>query len=281
MGASIHIKDKARKDDRFKVAADVLGLGDPDFALIKIGHLWAKCTETQHYTLSQAYVRATLGPAGLDALLVSDLAEMVDEHLPTKWQRSSGVPLPVDCPGLDIRPTPARPGEQVVRLRGTEGAIEWYGQILCAASNGGNKRARLAAERNAEESATTQKTSRTAKRPASRAECRTDSARHAEQLAGRQSARQPYSLSDQIPDQEIEFPGPEPRDPDSLREDVREFVDRAAEPVDEAVDSDPEAPDRKPARRAGFATTADIIADLEGQGLSNLIPMSIAAKRGL
>ena len=132
MGAGVKILDKAFGDERFSIAADVMKLLDDrgrpeaDHALILIARLWKQCTETQHYTVTQQMVRAVLGTEGLDALLIADLAELVDAHMPTKWAAQIGA-----------RATPPRAGEQLVRMRGTGGEIEWYGQVIVSASFGG------------------------------------------------------------------------------------------------------------------------------------------------
>jgi hypothetical protein len=134
----VYFKAKAFGDDRFDVLGRVLGLADGDHARGKMLRLWDVCARTQHYTVSRLIVETVLGARGVEALVTAELAELVPQHMATRWAEPCG-----------LVPAPAPSGEMLVRLRGTDGAIERHGQRIVAASKGGLERARRAGERNA------------------------------------------------------------------------------------------------------------------------------------
>lgn len=120
---------------RLATLAEVCGLADNDHALGKMSRLWRAATQRQHYTVSQAIVRGILGPAGVDGLVVAELGELVDQHLPTEWAAK-----------LDLAPPSPRPGELVMRLRGTRTRIEAFGGWLYGKRQGGRAAAASAKE---------------------------------------------------------------------------------------------------------------------------------------
>jgi hypothetical protein len=105
------------------VLVEECGLADEDHAIGKLARIYDVCTKTQHYTVGLAIVRACLGSNGVDALVYAGFGELVDAHLPTRWSK---------------RDQAVRPGEQVMRIRGTEGRIEWYGANGASAQAGGH-----------------------------------------------------------------------------------------------------------------------------------------------
>jgi hypothetical protein len=133
MSTRVTLEHTALEDPRFAILADILGLAHVAIALWFMVRLWRRATESQHYTVSFAVIRAELGAGGVAALVDADLGELVDAHLPTAHAAS-----------LELRAVPARPGEQLVRLRGTKGRIEWWGRDRAAKRDGGRTRARQA-----------------------------------------------------------------------------------------------------------------------------------------
>ena len=120
---------------RLATLAEVCGLADNDHALGKMSRLWRAATQRQHYTVSQAIVRGILGPDGVDGLVVAELGELVDQHMPTEWAAKLG--LTAAAP---------RPGEQVMRLRGTRTRIEAFGGYVYGKRLGGKAAAKAAKE---------------------------------------------------------------------------------------------------------------------------------------
>jgi hypothetical protein len=125
MPANVTIEHFALEDVRFATLAEVCGLADADHARGKLERIWQRCYETQHYTVPLAVVRHYLGAAGPDALVVSFLGELVESHEATDW---ADAPLPQPC------------GEPVMRLCGTRGRIESYGQRRARNRKGGSGR---------------------------------------------------------------------------------------------------------------------------------------------
>lgn len=100
MTAPVRIEARAWNDIRFRTLARLLGMSDPDLALIKVARLWSWETENYHpdrptYVLDRDTIESVLGPDGPEALVRAQLAEATTEG----W-----------------------------RMKGTEGQIEWrYG----------------------------------------------------------------------------------------------------------------------------------------------------------
>lgn len=140
MHAPIRVLPFAFDDDRFARLALLCGLADNDHARGKVERLWDVCTRTQHYTVSQLVVQSILGPRGVEGLLGAELGELVTQHMPTPHAGPCG-----------LRPTVSPNDDLLVRIKGTRGRIEAYGQRLLASSAGGNARAEQARERNERE----------------------------------------------------------------------------------------------------------------------------------
>src|SRR5687767_12450297 len=99
-------------DARIELLGDVAGYNRFE-ALGRLAHLWRVCTQRKAYVVSTSLVIATLGPKGVEALLESELGERADEGR--------------------------------IRVRGTEGRIEWLEAKKRAAAAGGEaNRRRLA-----------------------------------------------------------------------------------------------------------------------------------------
>lgn len=100
MAAPVRIEARAWSDIRFRTLARLLGMSDPDLALIKVARLWSWETEHYHpdrptYVLDRDTIESVLGPDGPEALVRAQLAEATMDG----W-----------------------------RMKGTEGQIEWcYG----------------------------------------------------------------------------------------------------------------------------------------------------------
>jgi hypothetical protein len=90
--AAVRIEEVAFSDVRVQALADLAGYANAYEALGRLAHLWRHCTQRQAYVVSEPIVRACMGPNGVDALLGSELAERTAEG---------------------------------IRVKGTEGRIEW------------------------------------------------------------------------------------------------------------------------------------------------------------
>jgi hypothetical protein len=109
--APVRIESEVWDDWRFQALADELGI-DLYSAVGRMARLWGQCTDKQSPILPVGAVRARLGQRGVDALCdVADLGERVDGG---------------------------------VRLRGTEGRIEWLGAARAQRALAGEARARKA-----------------------------------------------------------------------------------------------------------------------------------------
>lgn len=102
--AAVRIEEEAFGDRRYDVLAQILGLPDADCARGKMAAVWRQCTQETKHVLSAEMVRAILGENGPDALLKSCLGE---------------------------------PVEGGIRIRGTEGRIEWLTKIRKNGRKGG------------------------------------------------------------------------------------------------------------------------------------------------
>jgi hypothetical protein len=109
MAANVTIQHKAFADSRFDCLAQLAGLADADHARGKMARLWSMCTELQTDRPPLAIIRGCLGPAGEHHLVESELGEQVADGL--------------------------------VRVRGCEGAIEWFGELRSQQQRAGKARA--------------------------------------------------------------------------------------------------------------------------------------------
>ena len=116
--AGITVAAEALHDIRFRRLARFLGLADSDHARGKLEHAWWLCLDRQTYTLPPGLVAEVMGFDDVDrvvkALIDAELAELTPEGL---------------------------------RLRGTEGRIEWLGLLRRKSRKGGDaNRARWLAQ---------------------------------------------------------------------------------------------------------------------------------------
>lgn len=90
--AAVRIDDKAFADARFAMLAKLMGLSEPDHAIIKVARIWQMQTENYTpqrptYVVHADIVAATLGPKGADYLLLVGLAEESTDGLYMKGTR--------------------------------------------------------------------------------------------------------------------------------------------------------------------------------------------------
>lgn len=95
MAAPVRVEAEAFSDPRIQLLAELAGWSRYE-ALGRMAHLWSACTERQLYVVPEPVIRGTLGPNGIQLLLESDLGERV----------GGGI-----------------------RVRGTDGRIEWLGDF--------------------------------------------------------------------------------------------------------------------------------------------------------
>jgi hypothetical protein len=113
VSAPVRIEARAWNDPRFRTLARLTGLGDPDFAIIKVARIWSWQTERfgedrNAYVVDRDTVESILGDNGWDALIRSKLADEVPGGL---------------------------------RMRGTEGQIEWCADLTSKRQHAGRTRA--------------------------------------------------------------------------------------------------------------------------------------------
>jgi hypothetical protein len=113
VSAPVRIEARAWNDPRFRTLARLTGLGDPDFAIIKVARIWSWQTERfgedqDAYVVDRDTVESILGDVGWDALIRSKLADEVPGGL---------------------------------RMRGTEGQIEWCADLTSKRQYAGRLRA--------------------------------------------------------------------------------------------------------------------------------------------
>ncbi len=106
--ASVRIEDEAFSDARYLILAARAGLADADHARGKMALLWRQCTMAGTYVLDEDFVTAVLGPNGVTALVKAHLGEETPDG---------------------------------IRIRGTEGRIEWLERIRENGRKGGRKSA--------------------------------------------------------------------------------------------------------------------------------------------
>jgi hypothetical protein len=121
MAASVNIVDEAFSDLRFDRLGALLGTNKYD-ALGRMAHLWRACTSGNTYELPTAIVSLVIP---LEALVTSGLGERVSCPC---CQGDDEYPCTADC-------------DPVVRIKGTEGRVEWLDEKRKAAKAGGLARA--------------------------------------------------------------------------------------------------------------------------------------------
>lgn len=109
MTSPVRIDAEAWGDLRFATLARIMGFADRDHALIKVARIWSWQTEhyspeTTTYVIDRDIVESALGDGGVAALVRSRLAEELPEG---------------------------------VRMKGTEGRIEWYWKLRQKSAKGG------------------------------------------------------------------------------------------------------------------------------------------------
>lgn len=105
MAASVRIEDEAFSDERYEDLAQFAGLTDADHARGKMARIWRQCTIEGTHTIANHLVIRVLGTNGIDALVRSRLGEKISETH--------------------------------VRVRGTEGRIEWLKRLRENGNKGG------------------------------------------------------------------------------------------------------------------------------------------------
>lgn len=117
MAASVRLDDVAFSDLRIEMLGDLAGYNRFE-ALGRLAHLWRICTQRSLYVISDVQVAACLGPKGVEAILAAELGERV---------------------------------EGGIRIKGTQGRIEWLMNLKANASAGGRaaKERRLALQTSA------------------------------------------------------------------------------------------------------------------------------------
>jgi uncharacterized phage protein (TIGR02220 family) len=123
MGASVRIEPQAFTDPRFTVLAKRAGLADSDHALIKMARVWSWCTERCRYDIPYFFLAAFFEG--------DDPATHIVQAALGEW---------MDCSEPDQHP----PGCRHVRVKGTEGRIEWLEDSRSTAQAGGKARAATA-----------------------------------------------------------------------------------------------------------------------------------------
>ena len=112
MGASVRIDQGAFSDPRFKRLGRLLGASARfahDVGLARMARVWSYCTERTTYVVSKEMIDAMLDADGAASMIV--LAELVDD----------------DPAGI--------------RVRGTNGRIEWLADARASSRLGGRARA--------------------------------------------------------------------------------------------------------------------------------------------
>lgn len=109
--AAVRLESDAFADKRYDRLAAILGLADADHARGKMTWLWRQCTIESRYELDDLDVKLVLGPNGPAALIDARLGE----RTPTG-----------------------------IRIKGTEGKVEWQENFKGGAAAGGKARAATA-----------------------------------------------------------------------------------------------------------------------------------------
>ena len=105
MAASVRIEDEAFSDARYAELAEYAGLADADHARGKMAQLWRQCTLEKCYAVSAFLVRQYLGADGVSAIVRARLGEQLPNEM--------------------------------VRIRGTKGRIEWLEKLRKNGRKGG------------------------------------------------------------------------------------------------------------------------------------------------
>lgn len=107
MGAPVRIEDEAFADVRIEMLGTLAGYNRFE-ALGRLAYLWRMCTQRGAYVVTEAFVSAALGDRGVEALLGAELGE-----------RTEGG----------------------IRVRGTQGRIEWLEKKRAQSKAGGKANA--------------------------------------------------------------------------------------------------------------------------------------------
>lgn len=105
---TIRIEDIAFEDARYELLGHLAGYNHHE-ALGRMARLWQHCTKKFTDVVSEAVIKAHLGPSGVEAILESELGERADGG---------------------------------IRVAGCKGRIEWYESKVRAAKAGGKARAK-------------------------------------------------------------------------------------------------------------------------------------------
>ena len=108
MAASVRIEDEAFSDIRYDVLASACHLADADHARGKMLNLWRQCTAQARHVLPRSMIVAVLGQDGPVGIVEAGLGE---EH------------------------------PEGIRIKGTEGRIEWLTKLRENAAKGGAAKA--------------------------------------------------------------------------------------------------------------------------------------------
>lgn len=106
MAASVRIEDEAFNDPRIELLGSLSGYNRFE-ALGRLAHLWRACTQRETYIIDDIWVISCLGDKGPEALVKAGLAERVADGL---------------------------------RVKGTEGRIEWLKKLRTNSKKGGEAR---------------------------------------------------------------------------------------------------------------------------------------------
>lgn len=106
----VNLEDEAFSDQRIELLGQLCGYNRFE-ALGRMAHLWRICTQRSQYVVSPAIVAACLGAAGPEAIVTAELGEPVDDG---------------------------------IRVKGTDGRIEWVQQHSSTKQAAGQKRAQNA-----------------------------------------------------------------------------------------------------------------------------------------
>ena len=126
--AAIRVEECAFRDPRFVKLAKRVGLADGDHARGKLEHVWSLCTERETYVLDEEDFDIAAGVDGIAA------ACCLPEVGLAEWVQPAG--------SSDAHA--GSRGGRLVRVKGTEGRIDWLGDNRAAARAGGLARAATA-----------------------------------------------------------------------------------------------------------------------------------------
>lgn len=121
MAASVRLEAKAFVDPRFDVLGRLLGTSRFD-ALGRMASVWAWCTERSRHDIPAFFLAAFFPDGAANSVVTAELAA---------W---------CECGEPESHP----PGCKHLRVRGTEGRVEWLEERRSAAKAGGRARAETA-----------------------------------------------------------------------------------------------------------------------------------------